>query len=121
MSHTSHNESAPVTGEQIYEVFVQSNHQEAHQHVGSLLAPDDTMAMLLARENFLRRDKAVSLWVVPRSAFIVKDSEDGAFLKREFDRSYREVRGYADNAARWKAFKAKALTLEEVIEDVRTP
>ncbi|WP_258111781.1 phenylacetic acid degradation protein [Alicyclobacillus sp. SP_1] len=104
-----------------YEVFVQRTHQDAHVHVGSLLASDVSMAILLARENFLRRDEAVSLWVVPRTAVASVGGEDVDFFAREFDRSYREVSGYADNALRWKEFKSRALSLDEVIEDVRKP
>jgi ring-1,2-phenylacetyl-CoA epoxidase subunit PaaB len=47
-----------------YEVFVQYDHLAHHQHVGSVLAASPDIALQLARENFLRRDKAVNIWVV---------------------------------------------------------
>ncbi|MDQ0188687.1 phenylacetic acid degradation protein [Alicyclobacillus cycloheptanicus] len=100
-----------------YEVFVQYNALDPHVYVGSVLAASPDMALLVARENFLRRDKAVSLWVVPKQSISVKTSEDKDFFACEFDRDYRRVDGYADNARRWKAFKQKALHLEDIVKD----
>lgn len=101
----------------VYEVFVQYTQLDHHQHVGSVLAASPEMALLVARENFLRRDKAVNLWVVPKQAIHAKTSEDTDFFAMEFDRDYRRVDGYSDNARRWKAFKQKALHLEDIVKD----
>jgi len=102
-----------------YEVFIQKSHLEQHTHVGSVLAPTSEMALQVARENFLRRDEAVNLWVVRQKDIHATSYEEQTFFGREFDKKYRDVTGYADNARRWKAFKEKVLTLEEIIEDVR--
>ncbi|WDL96220.1 phenylacetic acid degradation protein [Alicyclobacillus sp. ALC3] len=102
-----------------YEVFVQYDVLEPHQYVGSVLASSTDMALIVARENFLRRDKAHSLWVVPKRFIAVKTSEDVDFFAVEFDRDYRRVDGYADNARRWKAFKLRAMEIDEVVEDVK--
>lgn len=102
-----------------YEVFVQYDVLEPHQYVGSVLASSTDMALLVARENFLRRDVAHSLWVVPKRYIGVKTSEDGDFFAVEFSRDYRRVEGYADNAKRWKAFKQRAMSIEDVVEDVK--
>jgi ring-1,2-phenylacetyl-CoA epoxidase subunit PaaB len=98
---------------EVYEVFVRKAHGDPHQHVGSLLASSPDLALLMARENFLRRDHADSIWVVPRRQ--VKSAEDASFLGREMDRKYREVAGYTENGRLWRMFKGKALTLEEII------
>lgn len=50
-----------------YEVFKQDAPNKPHQAVGSVHAPDAEMAMLNARDLFVRRPKCVSLWVVPAS------------------------------------------------------
>lgn len=99
-----------------YEVFVRSSRLEPHQHVGSVLAPSSEVALQIARHNFLRRDKAVSLWVVPKRYVAVR--EDEAFFADELDKSYRRVDGYADNAKRWKAFKQKQLHIEDIVSDM---
>jgi ring-1,2-phenylacetyl-CoA epoxidase subunit PaaB len=106
-------------GYEPYEVFIQKSQLDQHIHVGSVLAPSAEMALQIARENFLRREQAVNIWVVHKDHIRSTPYEDEAFFAREFDRKYREVTGYADNARRWKAFKERALTLEEIIEDVR--
>lgn len=105
----------------VYEVFVQYNALDAHQHVGSVLAASAEMAVIVARENFLRRDRAVGLWVVPKQHIFAKTAEDVDFFATEFDRDYRRVDGYSDNARRWKAFKQQALEIDDVVQDVREP
>ena len=47
-----------------YEVFKQDNPKKPHEAVGSVHAPDAEMALLNARDVFVRRPFAVSLWVV---------------------------------------------------------
>ncbi|MFB5189324.1 phenylacetic acid degradation protein [Alicyclobacillus fastidiosus] len=88
-----------------YEVFIQKSKLDYHVYVGSVLAPSPELALQLARENFLRRDTAVNIWVVRQSDIHKTRSEDDAFFAREFSRDYREVTGYSANARRWKAFK----------------
>jgi ring-1,2-phenylacetyl-CoA epoxidase subunit PaaB len=101
---------------EVYEVFIQKNHNEFHTHVGSLLATNPELALQLARENYMRREAAIQLWVVPRSQIIQSSSPD--FLVREMDHKYREVAGYTENGRLWRMFKEKAITLEEIVEYV---
>lgn len=101
----------------VYEIFVQFDPLDHHQHVGSLLASSPDLALQLARENFLRRDKAANIWVVPKQTITASPSDDPDFLAVAFDRDYRRVDGYADNARRWKAFKQRALQLEDLVQD----
>lgn len=103
----------------VYEVFVQTSHQSEHQHVGSLLAASGDMALLLARENFLRREPAISIWVVPKAAIGgLSAAEDPDFFALEaVDRRYRQASGYPENARRWRKYRRRALTLEELVKD----
>lgn len=96
----------------IYEVFVQRTHLDHHAHVGSLLAPTADVAVQLARENFLRREQAVNLWIVPREQ-ITAASDHDAWFGREFARSYREVGGYTENGRLWRLFKEKIISRSE--------
>ncbi|SEN52261.1 phenylacetic acid degradation protein [Lihuaxuella thermophila] len=98
----------------IFEVFIQRTQAEHHVHVGSLVAPSPDVAIQTARENFLRREKAVNIWVVPRDQITATPYEPD-FFTREMDRKYREVAGYTENGRLWRMFKEKAITLEEIV------
>lgn len=83
---------AQVT-ETIFEVFGQADRGEPYTHMGSLIAPDPEMALVLSKEVFCRRGEAVSLWVAPREAFTATPRTDSGLL-RATDRSYRLGEGY---------------------------
>ncbi len=78
----------------VFEVFHQQARGEPHVHVGSIHAPDAEMALLLAKEQYARRQACVSLWVVPAEAIATTKCEDSALFERVTDRSYRESWGY---------------------------
>ncbi|MGE5223522.1 MAG: phenylacetic acid degradation protein [Omnitrophica WOR_2 bacterium] len=48
-----------------FQVFLQEKEGAPHQDVGSIHAPDIEMALLNARDVFVRRPECVSLWVAP--------------------------------------------------------
>ena len=58
-----------------YEVFKQDNPKKRHEAVGSVHAPDDELALQNARDVFVRRPSAVSLWVVPADAILMVTRE----------------------------------------------
>ncbi len=58
-----------------YEVFKQDSERKVHEAVGSVHAPDVEMALLAARNVFVRRPSAVSLWVVPEAAILSRTAE----------------------------------------------
>lgn len=116
--HATQSQASPPAYE-IYEIFVQPSPLEPHTHVGSVRASSAEWALQVARENFVRRGTAVNLWAVRRCDISATPYDDMSFFAREFDRRYREVSGYADNAQRWKRFKARAMSIDEVIDDVR--
>lgn len=59
-----------------YEVFKQDNERKTHEAVGSVHAPDGEMALLNARDVFVRRPSAVSLWVAPESEILSLTAEE---------------------------------------------
>jgi ring-1,2-phenylacetyl-CoA epoxidase subunit PaaB len=59
----------------LWEVFVRPDGGLSHQHVGSVHAPDATMALRSARDVYTRRNEGVSIWVVPGAAVVVADGE----------------------------------------------
>lgn len=79
---------------QVYEVFHQQARGEPHVHVGSVHAPDAEMALILAKEQYCRRQACVNLWVVPASAITATSYENDDIFERVTDKSYRESWGY---------------------------
>ncbi len=78
----------------VYEVFHQQARGEPHVYVGSVHAPDPEMALMLAKEQYARRQACVNLWVVPIEAITASDYEDDALFEHATDKSYRESWGY---------------------------
>jgi phenylacetate-CoA oxygenase PaaH subunit len=59
-----------------YEVFLKPAGRDGFSHAGSLDAPDDGLAMLYARETYIRRGEGAAAWVVRRSHLLVLDPDD---------------------------------------------
>jgi ring-1,2-phenylacetyl-CoA epoxidase subunit PaaB len=59
-----------------YEVFKQDSPKKPHTSVGTVHAPDAEMALLNARDVFVRRPSAVSIWVVPATAVFTITAEE---------------------------------------------
>jgi ring-1,2-phenylacetyl-CoA epoxidase subunit PaaB len=105
----------------VYYVFVQSDAVSFPAMVGTVRAATPSLALQAARETFLRREAAYDVWVVPETA-IVRADHDPAYLPSEDigqRKRYRLPSGY-DNAPHWKRFKAQAMTIEEVAQDMRS-
>lgn len=58
-----------------YEVFLKKDGRDSYHHAGALEAPNDEMALVLARESYLRRAEGLSLWLVNRENLIIGDSQ----------------------------------------------
>lgn len=69
-----------------FQVFHQAKEGQAHQNAGSVHAPDSEMALLIARDVFVRRPDCTSLWVVPADQIFSKTAqelEDPCWLTEE--------------------------------------
>jgi ring-1,2-phenylacetyl-CoA epoxidase subunit PaaB len=77
-----------------YEVFHQSKKGEPHTHVGSVHAPDPQFALQMARDQFARRLKCVSLWVVNAKQITATDYQDENFFAQATDKSYRDPKAF---------------------------
>jgi len=87
-----------------YEVFLKRDGKDEYRHAGSLDAPDDGLALLLARESYLRRAEGDRLWLVDRDHIIVGDGE---FVAPNADKPHRHNDGERI-AARRKKLRAEA-------------
>jgi ring-1,2-phenylacetyl-CoA epoxidase subunit PaaB len=59
-----------------FEVFKQDNLKKRHEAVGSVHAADAELALQNARDVFVRRPSAVSLWVAPAAAIFALTREE---------------------------------------------
>jgi ring-1,2-phenylacetyl-CoA epoxidase subunit PaaB len=73
----------------VWAVFLQARRRDAHVYVGDVHAPDAEMALLLAKENYTRRDPCVSLWVVPAREIRATASDAVEMFEPATDKSYR--------------------------------
>ena len=79
----------------LWEVFVRGRRGLAHTHVGSLHAPDATMALRNARDVYTRRQEGVSLWVVPAAAITASSPDErDPFFAPAADKAYRHPTFY---------------------------
>ena len=79
----------------LWEVFTQGPGGAPHEHAGSVHAPDAEVALQNARDVYARRDKIVSMWVVPTNAITASAPEDRAsFFDPADDKPYRHPQFY---------------------------
>jgi ring-1,2-phenylacetyl-CoA epoxidase subunit PaaB len=57
-------------------VFQQAKVDSVHQYAGSVHAPDAEMALMNARDVFVRRPTCVSLWLVPAAVVFSRTTEE---------------------------------------------
>ncbi|MDH3251982.1 MAG: 1,2-phenylacetyl-CoA epoxidase subunit B [Ignavibacteria bacterium] len=77
-----------------YEVFHQAKKGDAHVYVGSVHAPDPHLALQMARDQFARRLKCVSLWVARSRDITATDYQDEDFFAQTTDKSYRDPKAF---------------------------
>ncbi|MDX6286646.1 MAG: ring,2-phenylacetyl-CoA epoxidase subunit PaaB [Frankiales bacterium] len=79
----------------LWEVFIRSRRGLAHNHVGSLHAPDAPTALRNARDVYTRRQEGVSIWVVPSTTITASSpDEKDSFFEPAADKVYRHPTFY---------------------------
>ena len=59
-----------------FQVFLQEKPGSPHQDMGSIHAPDKEMALLNARDVFVRRPACVSLWIAPVQSIYSRTAQE---------------------------------------------
>ncbi len=59
-----------------FEVFQQERPDQPHRNVGSVHAPDPELALLNAKDVFVRRPNCLSMWVVPADQILAKTAQE---------------------------------------------
>lgn len=80
-----------------YEVFLRKEGKEEFRHAGSLEAPDDELATLLARESYVRRAEGDEMWLVERAHIV---EVDPALIAPNADKPHRHNDG--SRIAAWR-------------------
>ena len=96
---------------EVFEVFRRSGHKDPFQHCGAVIAPDPEMALLMAKECFVRRREGEHLWVVRRSD--VHSLEDESLLEIAADKSYRFASAYRGVVDKRERARARAGSMAE--------
>ena len=79
----------------LFEVFVRARRGLSHNHVGSLHAADEAMALRNARDVYTRRQEGTSIWVVRSSALTASSpDEKEPFFDPAADKIYRHPTFY---------------------------
>lgn len=77
-----------------YEVFHQAKSGDRHIHVGSVHAPNAELAFVFAKEQYGRRSKSYTMWVVRSSDIMAIHAEDSDMFATTPEKMYREAGGY---------------------------
>lgn len=91
---------------EVYEVFRRQGHRTPFEHCGTVTAADSDMALLLAKECFLRRREGEHLWVAARSD--IHSFSDESLLEISADKSYRFPEAYRDVVTMREGAKRRA-------------
>ncbi len=73
-----------------YEVFLKKPGKAPFEHAGSLQAPDDEMAAVLARESYTRRAEGEQMWLVSRDHIV---EVSAPFIEPNADKPHRHNTG----------------------------
>ena len=80
-----------------YEVFLKKEGKDEFRHAGALDAATDELALVMARESYVRRGEGDHLWLVRRDLIL---SEDPSFIAPNADKPHRHHDGQAVAARR---------------------
>jgi ring-1,2-phenylacetyl-CoA epoxidase subunit PaaB len=83
-----------------YEVFLKKPGKDPFEHAGSLDAPDDELAVLLARDSYVRRAEGEEVWLVDRANVLTLSPE---LIRPNADKPHRH------NDGRYLAERRRAL------------
>jgi ring-1,2-phenylacetyl-CoA epoxidase subunit PaaB len=111
--HVSENEKKSFYQE--FEVFSKRTPSSQFQHQFSLLAPNHEIALVMAQENFMRREPVADIWIVKRSDVRGLSQEERESLKRLDNKDYRMTKGYGYLKKKWRKYEQEMLDEKEIL------
>jgi ring-1,2-phenylacetyl-CoA epoxidase subunit PaaB len=100
---------------QEFEVFSKRSDTSPMQYQFSLLAPNEEMALVMAQENFMRREPVADIWVVKRSNIRKMTCEERESLFRIDNKDYRNTKGYGYLKKKWRQYEQGMLDEKEIL------
>lgn len=100
---------------EVFEVFSKRSDTASMQYQFSLLAPNHEIAMVMAQENFMRREPVADIWVVKRSDIRKMTEEEKETLKRLDNKDYRTAKGYGYLKKKWREYEQKFFDEKEIL------
>jgi ring-1,2-phenylacetyl-CoA epoxidase subunit PaaB len=100
---------------QEYEVFSKRTPSSSFQHQFSLLAPNADMALIMAQENFMRREPVADIWIVKREDIRGLSLEEKQILQRLDNKDYRTTKGYGYLKKKWRHYEQQMLDEKEIL------
>lgn len=100
---------------QEFEVFSKRADGGVMQHQFSLLAPNHELAMIMAQENFMRREPVADIWVVKRSDVCMMTPDERGTLQRLDNKDYRNAKGYGYLKKKWRQYEQEMLDEKEIM------
>lgn len=98
-----------------FEVFSRRTPTSSFQHQFSLLAPNEDMALIMAQENFMRREPVADIWVVNREYIRGLDQEERKIVNRIDNKDYRNTKGYGYLKKKWRFYEQKMFDEKEIL------
>ncbi len=86
-----------------YEVFLKKDGKDEYRHAGALDAANDELALVMARETYIRRAEGNRVWVVNREHLLMAGDD---FISPNADKPHRHHDGAAVAARRKAAREA---------------
>lgn len=100
---------------QEFEVFSKRTDTSPLQYQFSLLAPNKELALIMAQENFMRREPVADIWVVKRSNIRKMSPEEKLSLMRLDNKDYRNTKGYGYLRKKWRQYEQEMLDEKEIL------
>jgi len=98
-----------------FQVFSRKTPTSQVQEQFTLLAPNHEIALMMAQENFMRREEVCDIWVVKRSDIRTMNPDERKGLGRIDNKDYRTTKGYGYLAKIWREVEQGMLDEKEIL------
>lgn len=98
-----------------FDVFSRKTPTGPMQYQYNLLAPNEEIAMMMAQENFMRRETVSDIWVVRSRNIRKMNSEEKQTLTRLDNKDYRTTKGYGYLKKKWRHYEQEMLDEKEIM------
>ncbi|MED4128531.1 1,2-phenylacetyl-CoA epoxidase subunit PaaB [Shouchella miscanthi] len=98
-----------------FEVFSKRSETSPFTHQFSLTAPTKELALVMAQENFMRREPVSDIWLIERMHIYGLSEEEKASLQRLDNKDYRNTKGYGYLKKKWHQYEQQVLDEKEIL------